>query len=221
MPRGIEPRFICQQDGLSQLEQNFLDDLSYRVVNEQQRSTVIFPITSVAYSFLHSSMLTAKNRSIPTAQLYTDKTSLFHENASLLEQFSTEYRIHWPSDNDHNNFRQRLLSLYPDVFELVGGQSVALKITGDRLVDAALQMKLIMYRNTCLHLFAQPAYVLLMCQATSQVTKKEGHASSQRHPFISFHSSPSSVTNKYESTTTFSLICLPTNSSTIDFLSME
>lgn len=171
MPRGIEPRFVCQQDGLSQLEQGFLDDLSYRVVNEQQRSTVIFAITSVAYSFLHSSILTTKSRSIPTEQLYADKTSLFTENTGLLEQLSTDYRIHWPSDNDHNHFKQRLLSLYPDVFELLGGQNVALKITSDRLVDAALLMKLIMYRNTCLHLFAKPAYVLLACQASSQVNR--------------------------------------------------
>ena len=172
MPRGIEPRFICQQDGLSQLEQSFLDDLSYRVVNEQQRSTVIFPITSVAYSFLHSAILTPRSRSISTEQFYADKTSLFNENIGLLEQFSTDYRIHWPSDNDHNNFRQRLVSLYPDVFELVGGQNVALKITGDRLVDAALLMKLIMYRNTCLHLLAKPAYVLLACQANAQVNSE-------------------------------------------------
>ena len=62
VPRGIEPRFICEQARyLTKLEQDFVDELSYRVVKEQQRLTVIYPITIAAFSFLTSSIVTSKN----------------------------------------------------------------------------------------------------------------------------------------------------------------
>ena len=67
------------------------------------------------------------------------------------------------------HLKQRLLSIYSDVFESFGNNYLTLKMTGDRLVDAALLMKLIMYRNICLHLFAKPAYILLACQINCQV----------------------------------------------------
>jgi glycerone phosphate O-acyltransferase len=171
IPRGIQPRFICQQDGFNEIEQNFIDELSYRVVNEQQRLTVIYPITIAAFSLLHSSIITTKIRSVSIEQLFLDKNRLFIENSGVLEYFSSQYQISWPLDNDQNNLKQRLLTLYSDVFELNGNNQLTLKMSGDRLIDATLLMKLIMYRNTCLHLFAKPAYILLACQMNSQVEK--------------------------------------------------
>ena len=168
-PRGIEPRFICQPDGLNNLEQRFLDDLSYRVVNEQQRLTVIFPMTIVAFSLLNSSTITTNNRFVSLEQIYTDKRSLFVENSRVLEHFSSTYQLYWPSDNNQQHLTQRLLSVYQDVFDISGDQRLVLKMTGDRLNDTALLMKLIMYRNTCLHLFAKPAFILLACQSNVQV----------------------------------------------------
>jgi hypothetical protein len=89
---------------------------------------------------------------------------------SVLERFSSHHELCWSSvDNGDGSLQQRLLFLYSDMFDLVSGNNLTLKMTGDRLADAALLMKLIMYRNTCLHLFAKPAYVLLACQAFSQV----------------------------------------------------
>jgi 1-acyl-sn-glycerol-3-phosphate acyltransferase len=172
IPRGIQPNFICQQDGFNELEQNFLDELSYRVIHEQQCLTVIYPITIAAFSFLNSSIVTTKNRSISIEQLFIDKNILFIDNTGVLEYFSSHYQISWPSNNDKNHLKQRLLSLYSDIFELFGYNQLTLKMSGDRLIDASLLMKLIMYRNTCLHLFAKPAYILLACQMNSQVTKK-------------------------------------------------
>ncbi|CAF0927836.1 unnamed protein product [Rotaria sordida] len=168
IPRGIQPRSICQQDGFNELEQNFLNELSYRIVNEQQCLTIIYPITVTAFSFLNSSVVMPKNRSISMEQLFIDKNTLFIENTSVIEDFSTHYQIFWPSNNDKNNLKQRLLSIYSDVFELTGNNHLKLKMTGDRLVDAALIMKMIMYRNTCLHLLAKPVYILLACQVNSQ-----------------------------------------------------
>jgi hypothetical protein len=133
---------------------------------------VIYPITIAAFSFLNSSIVTTKNRSVLIEQLFTDKNTLFIENTGVLEYFSSHYQISWPSNNDQNNLKQRLLSLYSDVFQLIGNNQLTLKMTDDRLSDAALLMKLIMYRNTCLHLFAKPAYILLACQANSQVELK-------------------------------------------------
>ncbi len=170
--RSIEPRFICQPDGFNELEQNFVDELSYRVVNEQQRLIVIYPITIAAFSLLNSSIVASKNRSISFEQLLSDKNILFTENTGVPEHFSSDYQISWPSENDKNNLKQRLLSLYSDLFQVTGNNQLTLKMTGDRLVDATLLMRLIMYRNTCLHLFAKPAYILLACQANSQVQKK-------------------------------------------------
>lgn len=169
IPRGIEPRFICQPDGLNNLEQRFLDNLSYRVVNEQQRLTVVFPITIAAFSLLNSLTITSNDRSVSLEQIYTDKRSLFVENSRVLEHFSSTYQLYWPSDNNHQHLQQRLLSVYPDVFDVSGDQRLVLKMTGDRLNDTALLMKLIMYRNTCVHLVAKPAFILLACQANVQV----------------------------------------------------
>jgi glycerol-3-phosphate O-acyltransferase len=132
---------------------------------------VIFPITVAAFSFLTSSIVTSKNRFVSIEQLYADKNSLFIDNTDVLDHFSSSYQIHWPSENDKTNIKQRLLSLYSDVFELVDNNHLTLKMTGDHLTDSALLLKLIMYRNTCLHLFAKPAYILLACQANSQVEK--------------------------------------------------
>ena len=170
IPRGIQPRFICQQDGLDEVEQNFMDELSYRVIHEQLRLTVIYPITMAAFSLLNSSNVTEQNRSIVLEQLCTDKNILFTENADIPGYFSLDYQISWPTSNDQIMLRQRLLSLYPDILEPIKSHQLTMKITGDRLVDAATLMKLIMYRNTCLHLFAKPAYILLACQANSQVS---------------------------------------------------
>jgi glycerone phosphate O-acyltransferase len=161
IPRGIQPRFICQQDGFDEIEQSFIDEISYRVIHEQQRLTVIYPITIAAFSLLN---LSTKNRSVSIEQLFSDKNILFLENTGVCEYFSSNYQISWPTDNNQNNFKQRLLSLYSDIFEPIGNNQLALKITGDRLIDATSLMKLIMYRNTCLHLFAKPAYILLACQ---------------------------------------------------------
>lgn len=132
---------------------------------------MIYPITVVAFSLLNSSITTIKNRSVSLQQLFTDKDTLFSEHNSVLEHFSCHYQIFWPSTNDHNNIRQRILSLYSDVFEIVGTNRIKLKVTGNRLTDGSLIMKLIMYRNTCLHLFAKPAYILLACQVNSQVNQ--------------------------------------------------
>jgi hypothetical protein len=169
MLRSIEPRFICQPDGFNELEQNFVDELSYRVVNEQQRLIVIYPITIAAFSFLSSSIVTSKTRSVSIDQLFMDKNILFTENVDVPQHFSSHYQISWSSDNDKNSLKQRLLSIYSDVFESFGNNNLTLKMTGDRLVDAALLMKLIMYRNIGLHLFAKPAYILLACQINCQV----------------------------------------------------
>jgi hypothetical protein len=133
---------------------------------------VIYPITIAAFSFLNSSIVTSKTRSVSIEQLFIDKNTLFTEHTSVVEHFSSHYQISWPSDNDRNYLKQRLLSIYSDVFEFAGNNNLTLKITGDRLGDAALLMKLIMYRNIGLHLFAKPAYILLACQANSQVEKK-------------------------------------------------
>lgn len=169
IPRSIQPRFICEQDGFNEFEQNFIDELSYRVVNEQQSLTVIYPITIAAFSFLNTSIVTTKNRSVLIEQIFIDKNILFFENTSVTEYFSSQYQISWPSNNDQNYLKQRLLTLYSDVFEPIGNNQLTLKTTNDRLSDASLLMKLIMYRNTCLHLFAKPAYILLACQLNSQV----------------------------------------------------
>lgn len=169
IPRGIQPRFICQQDGLDEVEQSFVDELSYQVINEQQRLTVIYPITMAAFSLLNLSNLTGKNRSVSLEQMFIDKNILFTENADVPGYFSSNYQISWPTMNDQNILKQRLPSLYSDLLEFVGNNQLTMKMTGDRLVDAASLMKLIMYRNTCLHLFAKPAFVLLACQANSQV----------------------------------------------------
>ncbi len=126
---------------------------------------MIYPITIAAFSLLN----TPKTRSVSIEQLFLDKNILFTENSGVPEYFSSDHQISWPTDNDQNNFKQRLLSLYSDVFESTGNNQLTLKMTGDRLIDSALLMKLIMYRNTCLHLFAKPAYILLACQANSQV----------------------------------------------------
>jgi glycerone phosphate O-acyltransferase len=172
IPRGIQPRFICQQDGFNEFEQNFTDELSYRIINEQQRLTVIYPITIAAFSFLNSSIVSSKNRLISIEKLFIDKNILCIENTGVLEYFSSHYQISWPSNNDQNHLKQRLLTLYSDIFESIGNNYLTLKMIDDRLIDSALLMKLIMYRNTCLHLFAKPAYILLSCQAYSQVEKK-------------------------------------------------
>lgn len=132
---------------------------------------MIYPITIAAFSFLNSSIVVSKNRSVSIEQLFSVKNTLFLENTDVPGYFSSHYQISWPSENDKNNLKQRLLSLYPDIFEFIGNNQLSLKMTGDRLVDASLLMKLIMYRNTCLHLFAKPAYILLACQANSQVDK--------------------------------------------------
>ena len=130
---------------------------------------MIYPITIASFSLLNPSIVTNKTRSISIEQLFIDKNLLFTENSGVAEYFSSDYQISWSNDNDQNNFKQRLLSIYSDIFESIGNNQLTLKTTGDRLVDAALLMKLIMYRNTCLHLFAKPAYILLACQANSQV----------------------------------------------------
>ncbi|CAF0897903.1 unnamed protein product [Rotaria sp. Silwood1] len=184
VPRGIQPRSVCQYDGFNELEENFLDEISYRIVNEQQSLTAIYPITVVAFSFLNSSITMSRDRSMSIEQLFIDKNTLFIENANVLKDFSTHYEIFWPSNNDKNNLKQRLLSLYSDIFELIGNNHLKLKMTGDRLVDAALLMKLIMYRNICLHFFAKPAYILLACQATTQSSISYKELKTYYHFFI-------------------------------------
>ena len=169
VPRGIEARFICQQNGLNDLEQQFLDNLSYRIVHEQQRLTVIFPITMAALSFLQNASLPMQQRSISTHQIVSDKNILFRENIKMLEHFSTTYQLYWPSENEDQLLPQRLLSIYSDVLEISNDRCLKLKTTGDRLTDTALLMKLVMYRNTCLHLFSKPAFILLACQSDAQV----------------------------------------------------
>ncbi|CAF1355527.1 unnamed protein product [Adineta steineri] len=169
VPRSLQPRFICQQDAFTVSEQKFSDEISYRVVNEQQRRTVIYPITVAAYSLLKSPIVTtSKDRSILIEQLVIDKNILFTENTNILEHFSSQYQISWPVENDKIILKDRLLSIYSDVFEMTRNNFLTLKMSGDRLADASILMKLIMYRNTCLHIFAKPAYILLACQVNSQ-----------------------------------------------------
>ncbi|CAF1426471.1 unnamed protein product [Adineta steineri] len=169
VPRSLQPRFICQQDAFTVSEQKFSDEISYRVVNEQQRRTVIYPITIAAYSLLKSPIVTtSKDRSILIEQLVIDKNILFTENTNILEHFSSQYQISWPVENDKIILKDRLLSIYSDVFEMTRNNFLTLKMSGDRLADASILMKLIMYRNTCLHIFAKPAYILLACQVNSQ-----------------------------------------------------
>jgi hypothetical protein len=171
LPRAIQPRFICQQDGLNDFEQEFLDEISYRIVHEQQSSTVIFPITLAALSFLQSSTVNTRNRFISMKQIYTDKNTLLVDNSRLLDYSSSNYQVYWPSDNDEQHLKQRLLTVYSDVFDISGDKSLRLKMTGDRLSDTSLLMKLVMYRNTCLHLFAKSSYILLACQMRNQVNE--------------------------------------------------
>ncbi|CAF1347772.1 unnamed protein product [Adineta steineri] len=169
VPRSLQPRFICQQDAFTVSEQKFSDEISYRVVNEQQRRTVIYPITIAAYSLLKSPIVTtSKDRSILIEQLVIDKNILFTENTNILEHFSSQYQISWPVENDKIILKDRLLAIYSDVFEMTRNNFLTLKMSGDRLADASILMKLIMYRNTCLHIFAKPAYILLACQVNSQ-----------------------------------------------------
>ena len=172
IPRGIRPRFTCQQDGFNDFEQSFINEISYRIVNEQQRLTVIYPITAVACSFLNSTIITNKNRSISIEQIINDKNTLFMENNNILEYyFSSNYQIFWPSTNEKINLEQRLILLYSDIFELIGNNHLRLKMTDNYAINASLLMKLIMYRNTCLHLFSKPAYILLACKTNSQVRR--------------------------------------------------
>ncbi|CAF3150372.1 unnamed protein product [Rotaria socialis] len=184
IPRGVQPRFTCQPDGFNELELNFVDQLSYRIVHEQQRLTAIYPITVVAFSFLSSFTVMPRSRSVSLEQLFADKETLFIEHNDIVEYYSTNCQIFWPSNNDKNNLKQRLLSLYSDVFDISGNNHLKLKITGDNLVDASLLMKLIMYRNTCLHLFAKPAYILLACQVNSQASISYQQLKTYYHFFI-------------------------------------
>lgn len=169
IPRSIQPRFICEQDSFNQIEQKFMDELSYRIVYEQNSLIVVYPIAIAAFSFLNKSIITSNNRLLSIEQLFIDKNILFYENTGVPEYFSSHYQISWPSNNDQNHLKQRLVTLYPDIFQSFGNNQLKLNLTNDRLNDAALLMKLIMYRNTCLHLFAKPAYILLACQLNSQV----------------------------------------------------
>ncbi|UJR28788.1 hypothetical protein I4U23_010014 [Adineta vaga] len=184
IPRSIQPRSICQQDVFTDAEQRFSDELSYRIVNEQQSLTVIYPITIAAFSFLTTSIEISKNRSVSIEQLLINRKILFTDNTGVPEHFSTHYQISWPMENDENSLKQRLLTIYSDVFELSEKNCLTLKMTGDRLVDATLLMKLIMYRNTCLHLFAKPAYILLACQTNSQIPISYDQLKINYHFFI-------------------------------------
>ncbi|CAF1636083.1 unnamed protein product, partial [Adineta ricciae] len=113
VPRTLQPRSICQQDAFTDAEQRFTDELSYRIVNEHQSLTVIYPITVAAFTFLN----TSNNRSVSIDQLLTDKKTLFLDNTGVAEHFSSHYQISWPVENERNCLKQRLLTIYSDVFE--------------------------------------------------------------------------------------------------------
>jgi len=164
IPRGIEPRFICQQSVFNQNEEEFLNEISYRIINEQQRLTVIYPITLIAWSFLNN-----QNQSLTIEQIVRNKQILFTEHLDVPQHFSTDYQISWPVDNNESILKQRLVALYSDLLTFDQHQQLTLKVTGDKLNDSALIMKLIMYRNTCLHLFAKPSFILLICRQNCQV----------------------------------------------------
>ena len=169
IPRGVESRFLSQQNGLSHFEQNFLDDLSYRIVNEQQRLTVVFPMALVSFSFLRNS----KNRILSVEQIFNEKTTLIDENRRVFDYFSSNFQIFWPNETNRDEFSKRLLNIYSDVFDLTSDNQLRLKMTGDRSNDASLMMKLVMYRNTFLHFLAKPTYILLICKTNSQVNFKD------------------------------------------------
>lgn len=167
------------------MEESFADELSYRVVTEQQRLTAVYPISIAALSFLNSITSLPRNRFVSLEQLCINKERLFTDNIEVIKDYSTDYELFWPSNNDTINLKRRLLSLYSDVFETNSNNQLKLNMTGDNLVDAALVMKLMMYRNTCVHLFAKPAYILLACQTNSQVRKqRRNHHLFTNHPFI-------------------------------------
>lgn len=123
----------------------------------------------VAYSLLQSAATPIEKRNSSIQQIVNDKNILLRKHAKVLQYFSKAYQVCWPSENEEQGLYQRITSLYSDVFQLTNDYQLKLQVTGDRSTDSSILMKLVMYRNTCLHLFAKPSFILLVCHTDSQV----------------------------------------------------